>query len=162
MMPERVRARHILLKVDADATAEQKAVAREQAESVRKKLVDGADFASLAQEVSACPSAARGGDLGVFPRGKMAKPFEAAAFSQAEGEIGPVVETPFGCHIIRVEQHLEPGPAEDEQIAALLKQRARAQALADYVRGLQRDADIKHSASVRPPQPASIMPQAGE
>lgn len=161
-MPERVRARHILLKVEADATEAQKAAVREQAEAVRQKLVDGADFAALAQEVSACPSASRGGDLGVFPRGKMAKPFEEAAFSQAEGEIGPVVETPFGYHIIRVEQHLEPGPADDEQIAAVLKQRARALALADYVRGLQRTADIKHSATVRPPVPTSKLGPDGQ
>ncbi len=154
-MPERVQARHILLKVEANATAEQKAAAREQAEALRRKLLDGADFATLAQTASACPSAARGGDLGVFPRGKMAKPFEEAAFSQAVGEIGPVVETSFGYHIIRVEQHQDPGPAEDEQIVAILKQRTRAQALADYVRGLQRTADIKHSATVRPPMPSS-------
>ncbi len=154
-MPERVQARHILLKVETDATDEQKVAVREQAEAVRRKLLDGADFASLAQEVSACPSAVRGGDLGVFPRGKMAKPFEEAAFSQAEGEIGPVVETPFGYHIIRVEKHQVPGLADDEQITAVLKQRARAQALADYVRGLQRTADIKHSATVRPPMPTA-------
>lgn len=161
-MPERVQARHILLKVDADATAAQKAAAREQAEALRQKLLDGADFATLAQEVSACPSAVRGGDLGMFPRGKMAKPFEEAAFSQAEGEIGPVVETPFGYHIIRVEQHLEPGLAEDEQIIGVLKQRARAMALADYVRGLQRSADIKHSATVRPPVPTSKLGPDGK
>ncbi len=158
-MPERVQARHILLKVEAGATGEQKAAVRVQADSVRQKLLDGADFAALAQEVSACPSASRGGDLGVFPRGKMAKPFEEAAFSQAEGEIGPVVETPFGYHVIRVEKHLSPGPADGGQIASILKQRARAEALAEYVRGLQRKADIKHSATVRPPEPPSGPPE---
>ncbi len=161
-MPERVQARHILLKVEAGASDEQKAAVREQADTVRQKLLDGADFATLAQEVSACPSASRGGDLGMFPRGKMAKPFEEAAFSQAVGEIGPVVETPFGYHIIRVDQHLAPGLVDDEQIAAVLKQRGRAQALADYVRGLQRSADIKHSATVRPPAPAATPGPDGQ
>lgn len=161
-LPERVQARHILLKVDAGATDEQKAVARAQADAARQKLLDGADFAALAQEVSACPSASRGGDLGMFPRGKMAKPFDEAAFSQAAGEIGPVVETPFGYHIIRVEQHLASGPAGNEQVASILKQRARAEALAEYVRGLQRKADIKHSATVRPPEPPAETGQDGE
>lgn len=161
-MPERVQARHILMKVEADASDEQKGAVREQAEAARQKLLDGADFATLAQEVSACPSASRGGDLGMFPRGKMAKNFEDAAFSQVEGEIGPVVETPFGYHIIRVEQHLAPGLADNEQIAVVLKQRARAQALADYVRGLQRTADIKHSATVRPPTPAAKLGPDGK
>ncbi len=157
-MPERVQARHILLKVEAGATDEQKAAVRVQADAVRQKLLDGADFAALAQEVSACPSASRGGDLGVFPRGKMAKPFEEAAFNQAEGEIGPVVETPFGFHVIRVERHLAAGPADNGQLVSILKQRARAEALADYVRGLQRTADIKHSATVRPPEPPPEPP----
>jgi peptidyl-prolyl cis-trans isomerase C len=156
-MPERVHARHILLKLEANATAAQKEAVRGQAEALRQKLIEGADFAALAQAVSACPSAARGGDLGVFPRGKMAKPFEEAAFSQAEGEIGPVVETQFGYHLIRVEKHQAPGLADDEQIVAVLKQRSRAQVLADYVRSLQRTADIKHSATVRPPLP-SVKP----
>jgi len=161
-MPERVRASHILLKAAADEPADRKAATRKQAEAVRQQLLDGADFAVLAQEVSACPSASQGGDLGVFARGKMAKAFEEAAFSQAEGAIGPVVETPFGYHIIRVENHFAAGPADTGQITAILMQRARAQALADYVRDLQRKADIKHSATVRPPAPSAERRQDSE
>jgi peptidyl-prolyl cis-trans isomerase C len=152
-LPERVQASHILVDVAADASAEIKAQKRELMESYRQQLLSGTNFAELASSVSRCPSAARGGDLGVFTRGKMAKPFEDAAFSQKENEIGEVIETPFGLHIIRVEKHFAKGPADPEQIAGILKQRSRALALADYIRKLQSTAEIKHSAAVRPPAP---------
>lgn len=152
-LPERVRASHILVDCAPDATEDVKARKRELAESYRRQLTEGADFAELATSVSHCPSAARGGDLGVFPRGKMVKAFEDAVFSQKEGEIGEVIETPFGFHVVRVVKHFEAGLADREQVAGLIRQRARALALADYVRSLQGKAEIKHSAAVRPPLP---------
>jgi len=78
---------------------------RAKLEDVRKQLLAGADFAGVARNVSECPSAKKEGDLGEFPRGKMLKEFEDAAFSQAVGEIGPVIETRFGYHIIKVTAH---------------------------------------------------------
>jgi peptidyl-prolyl cis-trans isomerase C len=153
-LPERVQASHILVDAAPDASAELKAQKRELAETYRQQLLSGTNFAELASSVSRCPSAARGGDLGVFPRGKMAKAFEDAAFSQKENEIGEVIETPFGFHIIRVEKHFAQGLAEPEQISVVLKQRSRALALADYIRKLQSTAEIKHSSVVRPPAPA--------
>ncbi|HPC49574.1 MAG TPA: peptidylprolyl isomerase [Kiritimatiellia bacterium] len=74
---------------------------RARLETIRKQLLDGADFADMARNVSECPSAKDGGDLGEFARGKKVKPFEDAAFSQKIGEIGPVIETRFGYHIIK-------------------------------------------------------------
>jgi len=152
-LPERVHASHILVDVAKDASEETRAQKRELAESYRRQLLDGADFTELAALVSRCPSAVRGGDLGTFPRGKMVKPFEDAAFAQKEGDVGEVIETPFGFHIIRIESHYAAGLADREQVASLLKLRARNLALADLVRTLQGKADIKHSASVRPPVP---------
>jgi len=78
---------------------------RVKLEAVRKQLLAGADFSDMARNVSECPSSKNEGDLGEFPRGKMLKEFEDAAFSQAVGEIGPVIETRFGFHIIKVTAH---------------------------------------------------------
>ncbi len=78
---------------------------RAKLEAARKQLVEGANFEDVARSVSEDPSAARGGDLGEFGRGKLVKPLEEAAFSQAVGEIGPVIETRFGYHLLKVTAH---------------------------------------------------------
>ena len=74
----------------------------------KKILADlraGANFEQLAREHSADPgSAAKGGDLGFFPEGKMVPAFEAAAAAlKNPGDLSPIVPTQFGFHIIRLE-----------------------------------------------------------
>jgi peptidyl-prolyl cis-trans isomerase C len=100
--PERVRASHILIKSEADTDPAAKAERREKLEAIKKRLDQGEDFAALAKEFSQDPSAEKGGDLGYFERGKMAKPFEDAAFAMNPGEISGIVVTPFGFHLIKV------------------------------------------------------------
>ena len=96
---EQVRARHILI-------AGKEAAARAQAEKVLEEIKAGADFAKLAAERSADKgSAAKGGDLGFFGRGKMVPEFEAAVFAlQATGDLSGVVESQFGYHIIQLQE----------------------------------------------------------
>ena len=107
-MPETVKARHILVAVDQDADASTMADGKAVADSVRDDLVHGADFAKMAAVNSDCPSHVRGGDLGEFPRGQMVKAFDEAAFSQKVDDIGPVIQTQFGYHIIQVTAHNQP------------------------------------------------------
>ena len=132
--PEQVRARHILVKTAADAGADAKAAARKKAEELLAKVKAGADFAALAKERSEdAGSAANGGDLGLFTRGRMTPAFEEAAFALQGGGLSDVVETPFGFHVIKVEEH-RPGGAKPletvhDEIADTLK-RERSLALA--------------------------------
>lgn len=106
---EQRRASHILIRVDPDASAEQRQAARTKAESIVKQLKEGADFAALAASESQDPgSAASGGDLGFFTRDMMVQPFAEAAFSLEQGQTSDVVETEFGFHVIRVTD-LRPG-----------------------------------------------------
>ena len=132
--PEQVRARHILVKTAADAGADAKAAARKKAEEILAKVKAGADFAALAKERSEdAGSAANGGDLGLFTRGRMTPAFEEAAFALQGGGLSDVVETPFGFHVIKVEEH-RPGGAKPletvhDEIADTLK-RERSLALA--------------------------------
>ncbi len=76
--------------------------ARARAESIQKLArARGADFAALAREYSDCPTAAEGGDLGRFGRGRMLPAIETAAFKLTVGGVSEVVETEFGYHIVK-------------------------------------------------------------
>jgi peptidyl-prolyl cis-trans isomerase C len=99
---EQVRASHILIKVDPQADKSKKAKAREKLEGIQQKVDKGEDFGALAKKHSEGPSASKGGDLGYFERGQMAKPFEEASFALKPGEVSDIVETRFGYHLIKV------------------------------------------------------------
>lgn len=101
---EQRRASHILIPAAADASADRKAAARKQAETVLAELKRTPNrFAELAKQYSKDPgSAEKGGDLGFFSRGMLVKGFEDAAFALREGETSGVVSSEFGFHIIRV------------------------------------------------------------
>ncbi len=108
--PEEVRARHILIELRPDADEQARAAARKKAEDVLAKVKQGGDFAALAKEFSDDPgSASKGGDLGLFGRGKMVPQFDDAAFALASGQLSEVVESPFGFHIIKVDEKLSGG-----------------------------------------------------
>jgi len=122
--PERVRASHVL--VEAKTRSHEEAHAR--AEEIRSKALGGADFAKLASEFSDDPSAkGNQGDLGFFARGRMAKPFEDAAFAMEKpGDISPVVKTQFGYHVILLHEKQPAGQrpfaeVKDELVAQMTK-----------------------------------------
>ena len=107
---DEVKASHILIAFDPAPATDAAAQAKSKEDA--KKLADqvfaeakkpGADFAALAKKYSKDPgSAAQGGDLGYFGRGRMVPPFEDAAFKAKPGEIVGPVETTYGYHIIKV------------------------------------------------------------
>lgn len=100
----RVRARHIVFLVNRQASPEERDYARRQAEAAHVRAVAGDDFVALVRDVTTEPGGKeRGGDLSYFGRGRMVPEFEEAAFALQPGEISGVVESPFGYHVIRVE-----------------------------------------------------------
>lgn len=99
-----VRARHILFSVKEDAPAEEVAKVQTEARKILAEAKGGKDFAELAKKHSQDPTALQNsGDLGYFDRGKMVPAFADTAFSMKPGEISELVRTPFGFHIIKVE-----------------------------------------------------------
>ena len=101
---EERRASHILVTVDAKAAEADVKVAREKIDGLLAQVKKSpASFVALAKQHSQDPgSAAKGGDLGWFPRGAMVKAFEDTAFAMKEGQISDVVRSDFGFHIIQL------------------------------------------------------------
>lgn len=126
---EMVRARHILLTIDQDASAEEEAAVRKRISDLRARIKNLDDFAAAAQRSSQCPSAPMGGDLGWFGRGAMVEPFEQAAFALKRGEISEPVRTRFGYHLIMIEEKREAGiPTFDEVRDEIARQIAEEKA----------------------------------
>lgn len=119
--PEQVKASHILISVPENATEEQKKEAKKKAEGILKDLKKGANFEEVAKEKSDCPSKKNGGDLGFFPKGRMVKPFEDAAFSLKPGVLSDLVETQFGYHIILVKEHKQEEKMKFEEVKDRIK-----------------------------------------
>lgn len=133
-------ARHILLLTnDPNMTPAKKDSVRRKAEAIRKDLTS-ANFASVAEKTSQDPqSAARGGDLGVFPRGAMVKQFEDAVVALKPGEISPPIETQYGYHIIRRSTYDEVAP----QFAQAIGQEGAKHADSAYIAKLEQSGQIK-------------------
>lgn len=105
--PGKVKAGHILIKVDPKAKPEEWAKAETRAGELKEQLNKGADFAALAKENSDDPATREtGGKLGYFTRGKISQEFSEAAFSLKPGGISDPVKSPKGYHIIEVEARM--------------------------------------------------------
>jgi peptidyl-prolyl cis-trans isomerase C len=156
---EDVTASHILLKTDPAASDEAKTAKKAEIEKLRATLLKakGEGFAELAKEHSDCPSGASGGDLGKFGRGQMVPAFEKAAFTQKEGEIGEIIETQFGFHLIKVTAKTDPGQRslEDvrEEIVTQLEGPRQQETVREYIDGLEKAAKITRSEALTPPAP---------
>ncbi|MBL0174065.1 MAG: peptidylprolyl isomerase [Ignavibacteria bacterium] len=145
-VPEQVHLRQITVFPRVLDTF--KDAARRKAEALADSLRAGADFADLAKRTSDDAGSARnGGDLGEARRGVFVKEFEEAVFALKPGEISPVVETPFGFHIVKLmerkgeavrAQHIlirvqKTGESDDAAKQKLLALRARILAGEDFV-----------------------------
>jgi hypothetical protein len=139
-----VRARHILLKVPGDAAPAAREAVRRRAEQLQAQAAGGADFAALARQHSEDTSKEQGGDLGFFGRGQMVPTFEQAAFALQPGQVSKVVESPFGYHVIKVEEKkAQPLPAEQRtQFRQMLVRQTQGQSVQKFVDSLSTAAKV--------------------
>lgn len=162
-----VHARHILIKVEKDADEAAKSAARKKLEAVQVKANKGEDFAELAKTHSEGPSNSRGGDLGFFGKGQMVKPFEEAAFALEPGKISDIVETPFGYHLIKVEEKKAerslPFEEVKEKLMEKLKNGKVEKQMMTYLLALREKAKIEtflpEAAPAPKAEPAAKAPQ---
>lgn len=151
-----VRARHILLKVPADAAPAVRDSVRRRIEQIATQAAGGADFAALARQYSEDSSKDQGGDLGFFGRGQMVPTFEQAAFALQPGQVSKVVESPFGYHVIKVEEKkTQPLPAEQRpQFRQMLVRQTQQQGVQKFVDSL--------TAAAKPEVQAGAVKQVKE
>jgi peptidyl-prolyl cis-trans isomerase C len=131
---EEVRARHILFRADpkdAKALAE----AETKAQAALERIKKGEDFAKVASELTEDPSGKQnGGDLGYFPKDQMVPEFANVAFQMYPGQVSNPVRSPFGWHIIKLEDRRKrPVPEFEqvrEQIVAFVARRAQSELVA--------------------------------
>jgi len=144
-----IHARHILVPTDADAQA------------ALKRVKAGEDFAKVAKEVSKDPGS-EGGDLGWFTKDRMVPEFADAAFKLEPGQISDPVKSPFGWHIIKVEDKRQKTfPSYDEvkdQVARYVAQKAQSELVAQ----LRKTAKIEREtpAPDAGDKPAAADPKA--
>jgi peptidyl-prolyl cis-trans isomerase D len=101
-VPARASVKVVVL--DKTPTPADSVAAGETAVALRQEILDGGDFADIAQRESADQvSAVLGGDLGTFPKGRMMGAFDSAVFVAPLNTVLEPVRTPFGYHIIEVQ-----------------------------------------------------------
>ena len=146
---KQTRARHILIKVNelvSEAEAKRKLVA------LKERLDNGADFAELARLHSNDLSAAKGGDLGWLFQGDTVPDFEAAMDALKIDQISQPVQSPFGFHLIQVqERRTENATDERQRLAArqVLRERKSDEAYQDWVRQIRDRAYVEYRVEER-------------
>jgi len=102
MQPEKVKARHILIKINPEDPGSEKN-AKIKIEDVKKQLGEKQDFVKLAKKYSEdMGTKDKGGDLGYFSKGQMVPEFEKSAFELNKGEMSEIIKTQYGYHILQV------------------------------------------------------------
>ena len=144
----------------ATAQAKQQAAA-----ALAQVLAAPQRFADLARELSACPSAAQGGNLGQITRGQTVPEFETFLFNLEPGQICPVpVKTRFGYHVLRLDRRIEgrqlPFEVVRDKIADYLREHVWRRAVSQYLQLLVGQAEIRgielNGASIAPGAMSSI------
>lgn len=145
-----VKGRHILLALNPNASTADKDAVRKRAQNLLAQLKKGGDFVALAKANSDDQSNKdRGGELPVFERGMMVKPFEDAAFAAKEGDVVGPVETQFGLHLIKVDKVLPQkivdfkDVKDDPRLKAVILRDKKQDRFDAFVAGLKASAKIQ-------------------
>jgi peptidyl-prolyl cis-trans isomerase SurA len=146
MQPEQIKLSEILIPTPADANDAAIAQAQAKAESIEGKLKAGGNFEDLAKANSGGPTAAQGGDLGMYKRGALAKVLEDQTFNLKAGEWTAPIRTRQGFVILKVTDHVAAGVAPlkdvEQQVQEGMYSEAMQPALRAYLTKLREDAYI--------------------
>jgi len=144
--PEMVKVRHIFFLAGA-SSKELREKVKAKAEAVLKRAQEGEDFGKLAAEFSEdLATNSKGGELGWFPKGKMVEDFDKAVFALKPGTVS-LLETPYGFHIVEVEEKKEPTVEPYEKVKDQIRERVledfKKAKIDDFVDDAMKKADAK-------------------
>jgi len=138
------------VKSNTDLLEADKARALEKAKQVRQQVIDGGDFAQLAVQNSDLPSAADGGDLGLFQKDELAEYMREPVLSLQVSELTPVIETPNGYQFFKLVSVSEGGVVHKaplfevkEEIRKKLFEQKFKEEYQEWVEGIREGAYIK-------------------
>ena len=140
---QQTHARHILIRVNEIVSETE---ARRKMENLRERLVNGGDFAELARLYSQDGSAGKGGDLGWVSPGDTVPEFERAMDALKDNELSPVVQTPFGMHLIQVLERRQRDVSEERKRAVArqaLRERRLDESYQEWLRQLRDRAYVE-------------------
>lgn len=150
------RASHILFRVAKTDKAEKTADQKERAERALVRARAGEDFAALARELSEGPTARHGGDLGYFQKGVMVRDFEHAVIQLETGEVSGVVRTPFGFHVVKLEDKrpvsVTTFEESKEKIRGRLREEEMQRQMVIWLKELRRKAFVRVLIDEEPKQ----------
>ena len=141
---QQTHARHILIRVNEVVSETE---ARRKMENLRERLVNGGDFAELARLYSQDGSAGKGGDLGWVSPGDTVPEFERAMDALKDNEVSPVVQTPFGMHLIQVIERRSRDVSEERKRTVArqaLRERKLEEAYQDWLRQIRDRAYVEN------------------
>jgi peptidyl-prolyl cis-trans isomerase SurA len=144
--PEQIKLSEILIPTSADADDAAVAQAKAKAEGIEAKLKTGGNFEELAKANSGGPTADKGGDLGLYKRGALAKVLEDQTFNLKAGEWTAPIRTRQGFVILKVTDHIAPGVAPLKDIEPQIQEGMYSEqiqpALRAYLTKLREEAYI--------------------
>jgi peptidyl-prolyl cis-trans isomerase SurA len=141
---QQTRSRHILIKTKEGLSDEE---SRTRLQRLRERIVGGADFAELAKVHSDDPSSSKGGDLGWISPGDTVPEFERVMNQLRDNEISQPFQSPFGWHIVQVQERRSEGLSEDRKRAVArnaIRARKADEAYTDWLRQTRDRAFVEY------------------
>jgi hypothetical protein len=171
--PESVRLKHFVVKANRHAYAKEMKEGREKAEAAIAEIKAGADFAEVAKRITGKPPKGREAGEEFIHRGSLMKSIEDAVFKAKAGEFCPVLQSIYGCHVVKVLEKKPPQPIPFDKVAPAVRKRAeteeRDRLRKEWVAKLREGVEIEilwdrlkppppGSEKVDPPKAGGMMP----
>jgi parvulin-like peptidyl-prolyl isomerase len=146
--PEKVRLRELLIKGEPGSSPEAWTEVMKRAQELKVRILNGEDFAQIAEEFSESPYASKGGDMGFTLKGGLAPEIEFAVKGKDVGDVIGPVWTIYGYHLLKIEERTPPVQSTFEEVKDALRDTLENMEFnamrGQWMDGLRENAKIEH------------------